>query len=251
MQLTGKRLMLGSASHDFHEIAKTLRPRVATQKARYRLDWLRFVRGVKVTPYPKLVRLGSDYGGWTVPEDLIERDWICYSGGVGTDISFDLALIDRFGCEVWAFDPIPEAGAYAAREGAVDGFHFLPYGIWSEDTEQKFYAPFDKEHVSHSIGNLQNTDRYIVARCRSLPSVMAELGHDRIDLLKLDVEGAEYEALECIADGRVTPTVLCVEFHRLSSVDQMFRAVDRLRSAGWVPVHLNRSDMTLLRRELV
>ena len=249
MQLTGKRLMLGSASHDFREIAKTMRPRVATQKARYRMDWLRFVRGVEVTPYPNLVRLGSDYGGWTVPADLIRPDWICYSGGVGRDISFDLELIQRFGCEVWAFDPIPAAAAYAEREGSVDGFHFLPYGIWSEDTEQKFYAPLDHEHVSHSIDNLQHTNRYVLAQCRSLPSLMAELGHARVDLLKLDIEGAEYAALEAVVRGRVVPRVLCVEFHRLSSVNQMLEAVDRLMSAGWTPVYLNRSDMTLLRHE--
>ncbi len=41
---------------------------------------------------------------------------------------------------------------------------------------------------------------------------MAELGHTQIDLLKLDIEGAEYKVLESIINLKVFPTVLCIEF---------------------------------------
>lgn len=42
------------------------------------------------------MRLGSKYGGWIVPATLVRPDSVCYCVGVGEDISFDLALIERW-----------------------------------------------------------------------------------------------------------------------------------------------------------
>jgi FkbM family methyltransferase len=252
MALATKRLKLGTVTGDGKELAKTLHPAVALQKARYRLDWVLFARGVEVTPREDLIRLGSDYGGWVVPADLVDASWTCYSGGVGEDISFDLELIDRFGCEVFAFDPVPRSAEYAERAGAgVELFRFLPYGVWSEDASIRFFAPRDDDHVSHSIHNLQGTEDGFEASCRSIPSLMRELGHERVELLKLDIEGAEFPVLESIDLRELGVQVLCVEFHRVSTVAAMVAAVERLRGEGYVPVHLHRSDLTLVREDLV
>src|SRR3546814_5498841 len=110
-------------------------------------------------------------------------DWVCYAGGVGEDVTFGLGIIDRFGWQVFAFDPTPRAIAYVADHAKeVKKFHFMPVGLWSEDATLRFYAPRDPTHVSHSIVNLQETESYFEARCRSIASLMAELGHDRLDL---------------------------------------------------------------------
>jgi FkbM family methyltransferase len=252
MALATKRLNLGTVTGDGRELVKTLRPAVALQKARYRLDWVLFARGVEVTPRDNLIQLGSNYGGWVVPADLVEASWTCYSGGIGEDISFDLELIDRFGCQVFAFDPVPRSAEYAKRAAAgIELFHPLPHGVWSEDARMRFFAPRDDDHVSHSIDNLQGTDEGFEASCRSIPSLMRELGHERVELLKLDIEGAEFPVLESIDLRRLGVQVLCVEFHRVSTVAAMVAAVDRLRAGGYLPVYLHRSDLTLVREDLV
>src|SRR3546814_8494552 len=56
----------------------------------------------KHRPSVQLDKVGSDYGGWFLPLDLIRADWVCYAGGVGEDVTFDLGIIDRFGCQVFA-----------------------------------------------------------------------------------------------------------------------------------------------------
>src|SRR3546814_16696357 len=66
----------------------------------------------KHRPSVQLDKVGSDYGGWFLPLDLIRADWVCYAGGVGEDVTFDLGIIDRFGCQGFAFDPTPRAIAY-------------------------------------------------------------------------------------------------------------------------------------------
>lgn len=159
-----------------------------------------------------LERIGSDYGGWIIPTAMVAPDWTCYSGGVGEDLSFDIGMIDRFGCRIFAFDPTPRA-IHFVEHGALDSsrFTFLPVGLWSEDSTQRFYAPRDPSHVSHSIANLQETTTYFDAECRSLPSLMRELSHEHIDLLKIDIEGAEHAVLASALGAGIRPAVICTE----------------------------------------
>ena len=247
MRLRGIASVL-APTHGLRDLRKTLHPRVAAEKLRSRLDWLRFERKIGVEESDGLVRLGSAYGGYVVPLDLVGAEWICYSGGLGEDASFELELIERTGCHVFGFDPIPRAAAYAETVAAENArFTFMSVGLWSSDTTLRFYAPTDPDHVSHSIANLQGTESYFEAPCRSLKSLMEELGHDRIDLLKLDVEGAEYEVLKPVYDRELVVRVLCIDFHKVESLEHMAGAVRRLADLGYAPVHVHRTDVTLVR----
>jgi FkbM family methyltransferase len=212
-----------------------------------RLEWLAFARKVEVVPCDGLVRLGTGYGGYVVPADLIGPDSVCYCAGLGEDVSFELELIRRRGCTVHAFDPTPKSIAYMTPLAeAHPQLRFQPFGLWGSDSTQRFYEPRDASHVSHSIGNLQRTSDFILVECRSVPSLMAELGHDRLDLLKLDIEGAEYSVLDSLVEADIHPTVLCVDFHRTSTVAEMAAAVGRLRSLDLHPVSVYRTDVTLV-----
>lgn len=189
---------------------------------------------IKVQPRADLVRLGTDYGGWWVPESTLRRDAICYSGGVGDDISFDTELIERYGVEVWAFDPTPSVIAWiGAANNLPSGFRFLPYGLWSEDVELRFYAPRNPQHVSFSATNAQHTKRHVLVPGRSVASLMKELGHDYVDLLKLDIEGAEGPVIESLLSAGVRPGVLCVEFDQPEPLWRTVRRVRDIEAAGY------------------
>lgn len=193
-----------------------------------------------------MVRIGSHYGGWAIPDDLVERSWICYSGGSGNDISFDLGFIGRYGCVIHAFDPTPSSIEHVKHAASdEDRFRFFPWGLWSEDETIRFYEP-DYSDSNFSAVNLHNTDGYFEASCRSLQSIMRELGHDRIDLLKLDIEGAEYKVLQPIIAGELEPTVLCVEFHKTNGIGPAVQSVRQLRSAGYRAVSVDGYDVTFV-----
>ncbi len=193
-----------------------------------------------------LVRLGSDYGGWWVPASLLDAMSVCYLAGVGEDVTFDLAVVGGFGCSVWAFDPTPRARAHAA---SVDEprFHFLPLGLWSESSVMRFYAPMDPSHVSHSISNLQQTSEYFDADCRSVAQLMRELGHDRIDLLKLDIEGAEGPVLTAMLRDGVHPTVVCVEFDAEEAPWTTLGRIRDLKAEGYQLVHVENRNYVFVR----
>lgn len=181
-------------------------------------------------------KVGTGYGGWFVPTSLLSDRSLCYGVGAGEDISFEIELINRYGCEVHCFDPTPRAQRhvkllhrntingvqtsinnagnlyYKVDPGCLARLHFHALGLWSQDGPMRFYAPENPAHVSHSIVNLQRTIDYFEADCRTLETVMQTLDHTELSLLKLDVEGAEYEILASILSGHVRPVVLCVEF---------------------------------------
>lgn len=158
--------------------------------------------------------IGSAYGSHTVLRDSLDARSVIYSFGVGEDVSFDLGLIERYGCAVHAFDPTARSLAWARSN--VD--HLLwklhPIGIAAEDGETEFSSPANKAHVSFFRAN----DGAIGAdpvqlTVRSLPTIMNELSHDHIDLLKMDVEGFEYEVLHAMLETPLRPTQIAVEFH--------------------------------------
>lgn len=194
----------------------------------------------------RLERIGSEYGGWIVPTGLVESDWICYSGGVGEDVSFDLGVIERFDCRVYAFDPTPRAIKYV-QSIASPGFVFLPLALWSGDGGVRLWAPSDPSHVSYSAMNLQNTDRYIEVGSVSMASAMELLGHDHVDLVKLDIEGAEHVVTRQMLAAGVRPTVLCLEIDQPVRVDTLWSTMLRLWRAGYVLQAIDGWNLTLVR----
>jgi FkbM family methyltransferase len=193
------------------------------------------------------VRLGSDYGGWTVCPEGLSSQSLVYSVGLGSDITFDRALIDRYGLQVVGFDPTPFSLSYLQSQELPPHFHHLPYALAANDGELSFYPPPEANHVSFSL--LQRTmpeEKAIVVTARRLQSIMQELGHDHIDVLKLDVEGAEYDILQDMLSSGIRPRQCLIEFHhryREVGFHKTQSAVDALRQAGYRIFHVGRGGL--------
>jgi FkbM family methyltransferase len=159
-------------------------------------------------------RLGTRYGGRHVALEGIAADWVVYSFGIGKDVSFDLALIGQFGVTVHAFDPTPEPLSWIARQALPAALLIHPYGLAERDGSREFFPPEDLQAVSHSvIERRRSRGPSITLPVKRLDSIAAELGHTRIDLLKLDIEGAEYAVIEGLEQLQLRPRQVLVEFH--------------------------------------
>lgn len=196
----------------------------------------RAVPRVALAPARGLTDVGSDYGGWTIPLDAVEADWTCYCVGIGGDITFDLALTAR-GATVRAIEPVAEYVAHAAELAAGEPrLTTHEVAVTTEDGPLRMQITHEPESRSVSSADLYDTQDYIEVPGRTLPSLMRELGDERIDLLKLDVEGAEYEIMPTLDLRALGVRVFSTQLHHTGSVAQARALIAGLRRQGYVPV---------------
>jgi FkbM family methyltransferase len=207
---------------------------------------------LKDPPSLQLRRLGGVYGGWWVPTSMMNSKSVVYCAGVGEDTTFDEEMIQRFGCEIFAFDPTPRAIEYVAerqKAGTIDKrFNFRPFGLWREEAVIEFFnTPLDDGSDPVMTVVPKKTGKSIKAKCYSLTDLMKQLGHTHIDLLKMDIECAEHAVLESIINGTVSPKVVCVDYDQPCWPTKLHGSVKAMQAAGYTLVHIECQDYTYVR----
>jgi len=178
-------------------------------------------QAVRIEPYvplqatPDLEFHGNDYCGWNIARDSLTRDAVVVDVGLGEDISFSTSLMEKYGCTVHGFDPTPRAIQFV-QASAPPGFVLHEVGVAAQRGAAEFYLPNEKAHVSGSLARADHVGATkIQVQLVSLGDVFELIGCERIDLLKLDIEGAEYPLLASDDFRRWAPKInaLCIEFH--------------------------------------
>lgn len=180
-------------------------------------------------------------GGWCYEVSELNEDGVVYSLGVGDNIDFDLALISRCGASVHAFDPTPDAVTTLGAESLPPQFHFHSWAAAGEDGVLRLYP---RVRANGTLSDTMFTlvpeelskDKVIEVPAYTIASLMHQLGHDHIDLLKMDIEGAEYDVIDGLLKTSCRPRQILIEFHhRHAGIDkeQTTRAINGLEAAGY------------------
>ena len=221
------RLAMAQVLKSFPRVARLLRD--ATNRILHQVD----------TEIPKQA-VGSDYGSHTIASDFIQENSIVYSFGIGTDVSFDIGLIDLYGCKVHAFDPTPRSFEWLAKQSFDSRLILHPIGLGQSDGATPFREPDKASYVSYSPGT--TSDRHTLLQVRRLRTIMRDLNHDNIDVLKMDIEGFEYASLEDVLNSNIFPKIIAVEFHHrmYGFTEQQTRdSCKALKSAGYGLFHVS------------
>lgn len=190
--------------------------------------------------------LGGSYGGWYVATSLVPASPRVLSLGIGTDIAFDRIMMDRFGASVVACDPTPIATETVTQtQLPATRFVFLPIAVSDYDGHGTFEPvlvgaqPTGCYRLTRAEGS---GDARIGVSVRSLASLARERFPQGIDILKMDIEGSEYEALSDLLSAGVRPGQILVEFHHRfpdRGTAATLDAVRGLRQAGYLLVRLS------------
>ena len=176
--------------------------------------WKIIIRFLASRMEQEKINLGSDYGSWTISPPSIDQDMVVYSFGIGEDISFDLSVIQKFDAQVFAFDPTPKSIEWLKTQAFPPNFHYFDFGLADYDGTAKFFPPKNPEHISHSIIDRKiHSVVPIEIQVRRLETIMKTLQHSSIEILKMDIEGAEYAVIDDMLSSHIIPRQLLVEFH--------------------------------------
>jgi FkbM family methyltransferase len=205
----------------------------------------------------KKATLGTVYGGWTIAPEYVDSGREMYSFGIGTDISFDQEIIRLFGLHVHGFDPSPHVISWIAMQKLPSAFTFHPYGLAELDGALPFFSP----KKSGGMYSMQSQHSFVSdvqeqLPVRSLESIIESLSTPQIEILKIDIEGAEYPLLPSIIHCQVPIKQLLIEFHHrigAASLQTTVNSVNELRKSGFFLFHVSEtsSEFSFIHRDFI
>jgi FkbM family methyltransferase len=203
--------------------------------------WLRALVGRDVFQRPQcrlpMLTLGRGHGRWSVWPDVVRAETVVYSFGVGREVSFERDLIERFGVTVQAFDPTPLSLEWARQQALPPRFVLHEVGIAEYDGVARFAGPAQADWESFSMVRRTGLGEAVEAPVARLATLVARVGGPPPDLLKLDIEGAEYRVLpELLASGFCPRQILVEWHHRWTETGPRAtrQAIRQLNAAGYL-----------------
>jgi FkbM family methyltransferase len=262
LKLIGEKLRDGTL---LQAVEKTIKGKFGAFKkwvrhhdSHYFLDAKRVFTKELLAQYPPVdgrhVAVGNYFLDKRIPLDASS---VVYSVGILTEISFDVAVAQRFDSQVFMYDPTPVSVAFMEQYKGHRNFKFFPYGVWVEDTVLKFYLPNDAGSASILSGN--GSEKYFEATCKTLKTLMATNLHARIDVLKMDIEGAALPIMEQMIAQHIFPNQIVVELERpladiFANIDFFHRVVTvckALEKEGYEIFSLPRTGASYFSMELL
>jgi len=153
--------------------------------------------------------------------------------------------------QVHAFEPGSAARLYLERNAA--GFanvHVHPIGLYSSDCQLPLYfgdGDLGMASIHAREVNLQGSE---LVTLKAAGPWAAEHGIDRIDILKVDVEGAEVDVVTSLAHLLPTVKVFYVEYDSRQSRRAIDALVERTHEIYVGSLFLDQGEVIYLRKDL-
>lgn len=241
------------------------------------------IRNNEIKTNKKINSFGSEYGNWKfIHTDNLNNSTIL-SAGVGEDISFDVEFINYYNSSVIFVDPTPRAleyletvkecfGMSKSQDYKEGGFqnpssynltkikdkNFIIYkkALWSEaDKELNFYFPENERNVSNTLisSYFEKKRKFIKVETISLEQILKENKINELELMKVDIEGAEIEVVTSMINKKIFPNQLLLEidYLRRNTIRSILRSiifVKRILNSGYKLIKINNYENYLFVR---
>jgi FkbM family methyltransferase len=134
----------------------------------------------------------------------------------------------------------------------ADKINFYDYGLYIKDDIMKFYKPSNEDYVSHSVVKGMKGEKFINVKVKSLNTIMVELKHDRIDLLKIDIEGCECDVIDKMINDKIFPKYVAVDFdlgwqgEKIKDRERCMNTIKLLQNNGYKILKNTGSDYSFM-----
>lgn len=217
----------------------------------------RALRGIADRRFNRLdietTKLGIGGGAWQCFPPAFGPSPEVLSGGVGKDVSFEIELVSRFGARVAMFDPSPTGRETVTSMGDLpDGLRFFELGLAGESGAASFNPPSLASEGSYRLAS--SADAPMSFPCADPLHALRIAGFQTPAVLKLDIEGFEYQFLHRMLRQGIRPGQIAVEFHHfLPGIPRSLTraAVRDLKAVGYLPIRKRGSDWLFVLRSLL
>ncbi len=180
-------------------------------------------------------------GDWEYCPDYLDENSIVYSLGVGDSIEFDNGIIQAHGCLVHAFDPTPFSINWISNQNTSFKLSFHPWAVSDGDGKMRMRQRENKKGRKSNvmwteISSHSNFNDSIEVPVFSVLSIMRKLNHSSINLIKIDIEGTEYQVIDHMIENKIFPKQILVEYHhRFNDKDKKMtqNSLNNLRGSGY------------------
>ncbi len=151
------------------------------------------------------------------PREQVQKGDVVIDCGAHVGVFTHYAL-EHGAAKVVAVEPHPQnvlsLRRNFAKEIAEGRVVVVPKGVWSSETTLKLYTAKHNSGMNSFV--LKDGDDYVEVPLVRLDSIVQSLGLKRVDYIKMDIEGAEREALSGAANTLKTwkPRVMLDFYHR-------------------------------------
>lgn len=179
---------------------------------------------------PDVIQDFSPLKGYERVEQLREGDVVVDAGAYPGD--YTLFAADKVGPHgrVFAIEPDPLNRAHLKKQITKSGMNnvtIVPTGLWSETTT----LSLDSDGVASAVSSDGENERIPVT---TLDALMSTWGLDQVDVLKMDIEGSELQALKGAGEFLKTCRYVCVaSYHMVDGETTAGRVESILRLAGF------------------
>lgn len=144
---------------------------------------------------------------------ILDRKSVVLDVGGGEGV-FCRAVNENFGCEIYVFDPVEEYYDSLKTEFKdVPNVHIFPHALSNKNTKDNIYV----YNISSSMHTETIEDQPIQeVQCITMDKVLSENRLSFVDLVKINIEGEEYNLLEYMIKKDLVHLFdnIQVQFHR-------------------------------------
>lgn len=172
---------------------------------------------------------------WTISPPALSERPVVVSLGLAENLSFDLSMIRNYRAVVHGYDPTLASRDWVEKNRLPEDFYYHGMAVAGHDGWLELFERSGK-------GGRRKGPAFQKAPCRRLSGICRDLGLGRVDVLKMDIEGSEYPALEDLLQNGPLPIQIAVEFHHRFEeigIQKTRRAHQALASQGYRLAHIS------------